>query len=77
MTHIKIDPNSIPEPFKSMLQGIDLAALEAMLNSMNKEGLTQMFASSIAMVKQKMSPEEFQALEKLFISMINQRNRLE
>ncbi|MFZ5688106.1 MAG: hypothetical protein ACOY9Y_07975 [Bacillota bacterium] len=76
MSQIKLDPNFIPEPIKSMLEGIDLKAFEAMLNSMSKEELKQMFSSAMTMVKQQMSPEEFLALEDLLNSMLNQKGRL-
>ncbi|KKM09277.1 hypothetical protein SY88_19855 [Clostridiales bacterium PH28_bin88] len=68
MDQRSIDPQQFPEPIRSLLQGLDLKTLEGVLASVDRAQLANMVAGMLDMIKQSMTPEEYQALNQLFNS---------
>ncbi|MFZ5897829.1 MAG: hypothetical protein ACOYU7_01365 [Bacillota bacterium] len=73
MEHSDIDLRDFPEPIRSMLQGLDIKALENFKNALDRDKVNNMVAGVLEMLKQNMSAHDHQALSRLVDSLMAQK----
>ncbi|MGQ5711312.1 hypothetical protein [Desulforudis sp. DRI-14] len=73
MEHSNIDLKDFPEPIRSMLQSLDIKALENFKNSLDRDKVNNMVSGVMEMLKQTMPGQDHQTLARLIDSLMAQK----
>lgn len=70
----KIDPNLLPEPFRSMFLNIDPALLEQLRNNVDPSALLGLLGGAADMVRQSLNAQDSEALQQLLAGVMQLLN---
>lgn len=71
MEKLPIDPGSLPEPFKSLLQNLDPSMIKQMLSMYDPATLSVMLSSMMSLLKDSFSQEQASALKEMLDSILH------
>ncbi|MBE3589048.1 MAG: hypothetical protein IMW93_10995 [Thermoanaerobacteraceae bacterium] len=75
MEKSSLDPNMLPEPWRSMLQNIDPAAIEQLRASIDPSALLGMLNGAVDFMRQSLNEKDGQAVNELLASLMQLLNQ--
>lgn len=74
MDKSQLDLSSLPEPWRSMFQNLDLEAIKQLQSSMDPAMMEGLVKTALGMARNTMRPEDVQVMEEMANSVIKMLN---